>query len=470
MSALRRFVGLMSPPDTGRAFPVDPFVQIDRDLVIKKLRLDQRALENGERNYPPVDSPDLDDVEQEIVSEMHQIATRSQSEAASNHKVYGQRLSELSLLRELSSITVASECALGDFENLVVNVRGRLSVAMDQVRESHVELMEFKAEHGLRRPAHEGMRTSVAWATFLISALVETALNTMMLKVNDDYGYLGGFLAALVVASVNVGFSAFVGRLLFPHFFHRRIVNKLLALLLSTLWFALAICWNLLAAQFRDAKAAGLIEPDKQALVAMLETPFHLDSIYSYGLLVAGLLFSIIAAVTALKMKDPYPGYGDLFKRHQDRCRFYSDEIEDATNDLTAIRDEATTEATATRSELGVQFRERGQVIANREFHRVRYRDHQRHLEEICNSLLAHYRSKNVQARRDGMHPEHFKVRYQLHMGELPHSVDEPTTEAEVVKAEKSLSDSIVRIGTAYSEAIHSFTHLDTIKQELRRG
>jgi hypothetical protein len=291
-----------------------------------------------------------------------------------------------------------------------------------------------------------------------------------MLKVNDDYGYLGGLLAAVVVAAVNVGFSAFVGRLLFPYHFHRRMAQRIMAIVLTASWFVAVFSWNLLAAQFRDAKAAGLIDPDKQALVAFINSPFQLDSIYSYGLLVAGLIFAIIAAVTALNMKDPYPGYGDLYKRHEDRCHDYADEIEDATNELTQIRDEATIDATAIRSQLSVQFRERGQIITRREYHRTRFRDHQRELEECCNSLLEHYRSLNVQSRTDGAYPEHFRRGWRANVSELPHSADEPTTESEVRSAERSLTDAITRIGSAYNDAINSFKHLDTIKEELRLG
>lgn len=469
MSAFRKFVEMINPPDIGRAFPSDLFVQLDRGKIIEKLKLDERAAKNGQRNYPAIDAHGLDDVEQEIVAEVQQYATRSQNEAASNHKVYGQRLAELALLRQLASITVASERALGDLDNLVVNARGRLSVAADQVRESYRELMEFKKEHNLRRPAHEGVGALVAWATFALSGVVETALNTVMLKVNDDYGYLGGAFAALVVAAVNVGGSAFVGRSVFPYLYHRSVVKKSLAGIAATAWLALIVCWNLLAAQFRDAKAAGIVDPDKHALASFVQTPFQLEGIYSYGLLVAGILFSVVAAVTALKMKDPYPGYGDLYKRHFDRLHDYSDEIEKATAELTEIRDDATSDATEIKSALGVQFRERGQIVANREHHRLRFRDHQRHLEDTCNSALQHYRQKNLQSRTDGLCPTHFMTKYQFHVSELPHSAEEPTTEDEVRRAEASLTDSIVRIGAAYTTAIHSFKHLDAIKQEMRR-
>lgn len=470
MSALEMLKRFLRPLDTGSVVTTDPFVVIDRARAIEKLKLEERATHNGSRNYPAAQSTGLDEVEQDIVAEFQQLAARAQSEAASNHKVYGQRLSELSLLRELSSITSNSETALGDFRNLVMNVRGRLSLAEDQVRDSYQELLDFKTEHGLKRPAFKGVSSLVAWSTFLISGIVESILNSLMLKVNDDYGYLGGFLAAVVISSINVGMAAFVGRFLFPSHYHKSLVRKFVAWVLTAVWIAFALLWNLLAAHFRDVKAIGMEMPEKQALVEFVNGPWQLDSIYSYGLLALGIIFSIVAAVTALKMKDPYPGYGELYKRHEDRCREYSDHIEDATDELTVIRDEATSKADSIRRQLSVQFRERGQIIASREFHRNSYNNHQLHLEETCNGLLDYYRDRNRQARTNAEFPMHFNQRYQLNINQLPLPTDEPTIEKEVLAAQNSLSEAITRIGAAYGEAINSFRRLDVIKQELRHG
>lgn len=473
MSALEIFKKLLRslrPTDTGSVVTTDPFVVVDRPRAIEKLKLEERATRNGARNYPAAESTNLDEVEQDIVAEFQQLAARAQSEAASNHKVYGQRLSELSLLRELAGITTNSTTAHGDFRNLVMNVRGRLALAEDEVRDSYQELMDFKADHGLKRPAYKGVSGVVAWSTFLISGIVESVLNSLMLKVNDDYGYLGGFLAAVVISSINVGMAAFVGRFLFPSHYHKSLARKIFAWVLTSAWIAFALLWNLLAAHFRDVKAAGMEMPEKQALVEFINGPWQLDSIYSYGLLVLGIIFSIVAAITALKMKDPYPGYGELYQRHEDRCREYADKIEDATDELTVIRDEATSGAGSIRNQLSVQFGERGRIIASREFHRSSYHNHQRHLEETCNGLLDYYRDRNRQARTDARFPSHFNQRYPLNFNELPHPADEPTTEAEVLTAQNSLSKAITSIGAAYDEAIHSFKHLDLIKQELRRG
>lgn len=456
--------------DVTVALPSDPFIVIDRERAIARLRLQERAEENGSNNFPPPDSNSLDDVEQEIVAEMGEHASRAQIDAAANHRVYGERLSELALLRELSTITGASAQALGDYQATVINRKGQLSLAKDAIRESYQDLAEFKRENGLRRPAHKGIHPAYAWSTIGVSWFIESAFNTAFLRVNDDYGIIGGFIAAAVIAAVNVGLSAAVGRFWWPYLFHKRIFRRVAALMGTTVWLVGLFVWNLLAGHFRDAKAAGIPSPEAASLVLFQESPFQFDSIYSYGLLAAGIVFALIAARAAYKMDDPYPGYGAIYRRHEERCEEYAEEIEDSLEELTETRDSAIGAASATRDELRRQFGERGQIIAARDMQRGRYREHQDYLENVGNFLLSTYRAANIRARTDGKTPQSFKERWVLKRSDLPGDVDEPTIDAEVHRAQVILEESIQTIAAKYQSAIDSFEHLDKIKESLGNG
>jgi hypothetical protein len=465
--ALKKF---FRPTDVTIALPTDPFIVIDRARAIVNLKLDQRAEQNGGRNFPPPDSDALDDVELDIVSEISDYATRAQIDAAGNHRIYGERLSELALLRELSAISGESEQALGDYRATVINREGRLALAKDAIKESYQELANFKQEHGLNRPAHRGLHPAYAWSAIGISWFVESAFNTAFLRVGDELGLIGGFVAAAVVAAVNVFLSALVGRFWWPFLFHRNAVQKRLAIAGCSAWGVGLLVWNLLAGHFRDAKAAGRESPESAALDLFLSGPLQFDSIYSYGLLLAGIAFAILSATAAYKMDDPYPGYGAIYRRHEDRCAEYADEIELAMEELKETRDDAIDAANATRDQLGVQFRERGQILAARETHRARYREHQDYLEMVGNALLGHYRAANTKARPDGQVPSHFSTKWSLKRTELPLDPDEPTIDDEVMRAQQALENSITTIASAYRDAIESFEHLDKIKRSLGNG
>ena len=467
MTAFDKLKEFMSPTDVTKAMPSSPFVAIDREKAMAKLKLEERGKQNGERDFPPLDSDSLDDVEQEIVAELSEHAARAQIDATNNHRIYGQRLSELALLRELSTITGASSQALGDYRATVITRQGRLALAKDAIRDSYSELAEFKLDNRLSRPAHRGMNPIYAWSTVGVSWLIESVLNTTFLRVNDDFGLLGGFVAACVVAAINIFVSALAGRFFWPYLRHRSTIKKVTGAFFTLVWLLGIVLWNLLAGHFRDAKAAGTEAPESAAITYLLNTPFQFDSIYSYGLLVAGIVFAIVAAFAAFRTDDPYPGYGSIYRRHEERCDQYAEEIEESIDEIRDTRDQAIESASEIRSRLGAQFRERGQIIASRDSHRLSARNHQDYLEMIGNALLGHYQSVNMRSRPDGGVPVHFNRKWHLNRLDLPADVEEPTIDNEVLRAQQALEESITTIGKAFEAAIESFEHLDAIKRSM---
>lgn len=469
MSALKSLKQFFKPTDPGRALTTDPFIAIDRESAIKKLRIDERAKINGESNLPDERSTGFDEVESEIIAQITEFATRAHANAQNHLQIYGKRISELALLRELSAITGESRKAIADYRSTIIRREGRLSLAKDAIKESYQELADFKKDHGLRRPAHRGLLPIYAWSTIIVSLVVEALFNTAFLRVNDDLGLVGGFVAAIIVAAVNVGISAMFGRFAFPYLWHKDGDKKALASVGLAVWLVFLLVWNLLAAHFRDAKSDGLAEPEKQALELLINSPFGLTSIYSYGLLAAGFTFAFLSAIAAFKMKDPYPGYGDIYERHEQRCDEYADEIEIALDELEETRNDAIEDATATKANLGAQFRERGLIITNRLGLMTRYQNHLRYLEQMANTLLSHYRSENKR-HRVNQPPNHFNETWVLQYTDLPPPPDEPKIDDEVQRAQAALEQAIKQVSDAYDSAIEELEHLDAIKRSLGNG
>lgn len=463
LDALRSF---FRPLDTTVALPDSPFVVIDRDKTIEKLRLDKRAEEAGTNDMPPSDIDELDTVEIDIIAEIKEQLNRAQIEADNNLKVYAQRLAELALLRELSSVTGASETARGDYKTAVIGWRNRLANAADAIKASYQELAAFKEEHQLKRPAHDAPSAIYTWSTILISGILESFGNTAFLRVNDAFGLVGGFVAAVVVAAVNVGFSAFIGRVIWPYIFHRDRWKNLMALAGCMTWITLVIVWNLLAAHFRDAKALGLESPETQALQLLMTNPLGLTSIYSYGLLLLGIVFAMISAAAGFKMDDPYPNYGPIYRRHEQRCDEYAGAIEQALEQLQSIRDSRIGLLQNVRDHLRIQFAERGQILEARKALVSRFDAHLDYLETVTNSLLDHYRVANRRVRKSPA-PAHFNKPWRMSKVSLPPFAELPSIEEEVEAAQVALSQSIQTISNLYNEVIESFVSLEHIKGSL---
>lgn len=465
LKALREF---FSPSVDGVSPMDDPFVQIDRDSATEQLRLAQRGAELGAQDVPPTGAVSLDVVETEVISWIKDHLNRAQIDAGNHVRTYEHRLSELHLLQELAAIKSATEKALGDFKAEVLTWSNRLANRRDAIADSYSELRSFKRENNLSRPVHEVPTLVVPIGAIAFAWLAEALGNSIFLRVNDEMGLLGGVIAAMVIAAVNVAISVFVGKTVYPRT-NLPGADRVVAYAAIGLWVAFLLAWNIVAAHYRDAKSAGVPDPESAALAMATQSPLGLDSIYSWGLFIIGLLAAVVSARAGYRMDDPFPGYGDIGRRHKERCEDYAGEIGEATDELKAIRDEALEEAHSVKRELGQQFRERRRIIAAHSVFRRRYVEHQDHLEQMANGLLATYRHANRSA-RTAPPPRHFDERWTLARTHLPELNEEPVREADVEAAEKALDTAIDQISTAFDSSIRSFKPLDELKQELARG
>lgn len=465
-SALKKF---FIPTHHGLPPVDDPFVEIDQQGIVSSLRLVERGEERGKIDQPASNGPGLDVVEYEIVNLIGSELNRAQINARTQSQAYENRLADLQLLHEVGTIRAETVKATGDFNSLIIDWRNKLTPRRDAIRESYHDLRRFKAENGLERPAHEKPPGVVTFGSIAFSALAEVIGNAFFLRVNDDLGYLGGLIAALMVALINVGIAALVGWLVWPRTQLRDETQKLVARCSIGIWLAFVLVWNLFAAHFRDAKASGLLDPQSAAVDSLISSPFGLDGIYSWGLFIIGLAAAAFTARSAYNSDDPFPGYGERDRQHNSRCEEYADGVAEAIKNLTGVRDEAIDGARAVKDALNQQFRERDRI--HNAFNRfsTRFEQHQTRLEDVCNALLATYRDANIRSRKEAV-PSHFKQRYQCQRSHLDPLHDVKLREEDIGEANDALGNCIEELGREFDRAINSFEPLEKLKAELERG
>jgi len=469
MGAFETLRQFFSPKQSFVAPVDDPFIQLDRAEAAREMKLEERGTEQGTHDLPPADTRTFDHVEAEIIAQIRDHHSRAQIDAANQLRTYDGRLVQLGLLAELASIKSEAITAVSDFNAEVVNGRNRLATSRDAIAESYAELREFKKTNRLTRPAHAVPPKIATWGTILVSWLFETVANTFLLRLNDAMGFVGGFLAAGVVAALNVGVSAFVGRLVLPLTSHPQPLRRYGAFVGAAGWIALLGFWNLAAAHYRDAKSAGITNPEGEALSLMGSHPFALESLYSVGLLIVGIMCAVLAARAAYLMDDPYPGYGSISRRHGARCADYADDIEEATEELRSIRDDAIVRAEEVRSELGTQLRERDRVLAGRQAFCRRYEENSVQMEQTANALLELYRSANRRARAAPA-PPHFSEPWKMERAPLPDSHTPAAQQGELKGAENALEQAVLDIAKRFDSALESFESLEALKARLSDG
>lgn len=447
----------------------DAFIEIDKDGISKSLRLEERGKERGEIEVPAADETSFDVVEADIVSMIGNELNRSQVHVRNQVQAYGSRLSDLHLLYESGSIRAAAVKASGDFDTLVIDWRNRLSNRKDDIRQSYQDLTTFRSANGLDRPAHDKPSSIVTSGSIALSALVEVIGNAMFLKVNDELGYLGGVVAAFMIALINIGVGVLIGRAVWPRTHLKSQNSRRTAWGAISLWIIFLIIWNLFAAHFRDAKSEGLADPQAGALQSLINSPFGLDGIYSWGLLIIGIAAALIAARAAYRADDPFPGYGERDRHHRQRCDDYAAEVAEANRAMTEVRDDAINDATDVKRQLGTQSRERERIQTAYGGFARRFDEHQDRLEQAANYLLTVYRDANKRHRTEPS-PGYFKESYRLARSSAAPLHIPSLREEDVAHANAALDACIDEVAVKFREAINALEPIDQLKAELERG
>jgi hypothetical protein len=86
--------------------------------------------------------------------------------------------------------------------------------------ETEREREAFRGEHGLHRTAHLPSSHVLHVGVLLTLLIVEAMLNGYLLAAGDEFGLLGGFFQAVIIAVLNIGGGFLSGRVTVPWLIH----------------------------------------------------------------------------------------------------------------------------------------------------------------------------------------------------------------------------------------------------------
>lgn len=462
MGAVSRLKTVLARPSSFEVTVDNPFLHFDIEGVARDLRLEDRGAQNGAQNLPASDARRNDSVEEEISNRVRRVWQEANSEADRWFLACDQRISNLSLLTQLPMIESSAIQTESQIKAEVAQATLRLTTARDAVTQSYAQLRAFQRAHNLNRPAKLVPSPVLTYGTILMTWIVETAANSMLLRQNDDLGLLGGIAAAAVVGLINIGVAVFVGRNILPQLNLRSSVRGWFVGL-TGLWGLFLVLWNLFAAHYRDAKVAGVEGPEFAAASMMTSFP---ASIYSWGLLILGIIFAIVAAIAAYRLSDPFPGYAEVWREHEQRCADYAGEIEDASDELKELHDDASDEFKNFRTGLAQQLADQGRALTGRNAFAQRLTRFHGELEQAGRQLLAIYRDRN-RAARTTLPPGHFESNFALPPPNIPPAPGAAVTPADVERGDRIVSTAQQKISDAYLCGVQGFETLEALKARL---
>jgi hypothetical protein len=470
MKALEKLKDLLVSSEQIHSVGISQFLPLNLDKVKKDLKLEEKAKDNGSKQLPSSESDDFDEVESAIINVIETERARCLNEFNDHLTTYNQRLANLNIEARLTQVTLAAKEAKGDFKEQINQGQDDLITSRDNLKEhaSHVE--NFKRENGLARPAHYPSSKLFHWGIIAILYIGEAFLNAQFLAVGNEFGLLGGFGEAIMIAFLNIGGALFIGRTVVPWLWHKKIVWKLLGTVLTASFVVANGALNVFVAHYRDALANTM--SDQAAMLAVssfIADPFNIHDFKSWMMVGVGCFFALIALLDGFGMDDPYPNYGHWDRRRRRAYETYADKKAYLFDDLKQTRETASTGLAQLKDDLVKRRQEHDSIIANRSNLLTNFDTHQNYLESCGRELITLYRARNREA-RNTTPPKHFDRAWHLDRKvtpAVPASIFSDKHLNEVMaEASATIQSAITDVMEAFDQAIDRIDQINSILSE----
>jgi hypothetical protein len=256
--------------------------------------------------------------------------------------------------------------------------------------------------------------------------------------------------------------------------FHRNNVRKLLGVLFSVGLMIFILGLNLALAHYRVF--AHTMEPDAAMAAAWSQLfsreIFAISDIKSAGMVAMGILFSFIAMVEGYIWRDPYPGYAAITSHLHAAEDAFHDEVDDKIAALKDVQTDFVDKIKAARAQIRDKRQQIPIVLGERKRLISRFSAHIAHLQDVGRSMLATYRTANMNA-RGGTGPKRFQEGSWVLDGFDKIETDDDIWQApdsEWQEANDALETSIDRLQTAYETALSWIRAQDARKPEINAG
>ena len=231
------------------------FQQLDVSATTERLRLVERAEENGRENQPPSDASQPDAVESEIIGVAHEEYSRAIDRYRQGLENYDRRINGTAIGTLGVEIIGAAQDAVSEYGRVALQAHDEISIQRKNLDEVEREFEEFRAANKLSRGCRSPDGHFIHVGTILLILVADSIINGYFLSSRDEFGLLGGVLQAIIVAGANVALGLLAGRLAIPNLIHRSPARRAGGLVLLTVLLALIVGLNLSFAHYRDVFA-----------------------------------------------------------------------------------------------------------------------------------------------------------------------------------------------------------------------
>jgi hypothetical protein len=371
-----------------------------------ELNLVAEAARLGAAGLPATDETRLSAPEAQIVHRIERARLDYIDWANLRLRILSEDLSRLDV-RPVVNRALQADAEFARAASALLDVRESDMRALEQAAmRREQELAEFRQRNRLRRDAHypTGGKLFFRCALLAFLILIEGVANAFFFAQGVATGLLGGFITALLLASVNVLHAVLQGRFTLPFLFHANFLLKLFGLAALVVTLALIGVIGLGISHYRDALS---VDAENAALVAintLKATPFALHDLMSWALFAVSLLSATIALFDGLFMSDAYPLYGYKTKRSREAELELAEGLDELREELNELRDGALKQLNDSAIQVQRLLTQQESLIQTKEGSKARLFTALHDAEHCMDALLALFRQEN-QLHRGGRPP-----------------------------------------------------------------
>jgi hypothetical protein len=389
------------------------FSKIDVDKVIKSENIDRLGRETGEKELPPTNATPYDANESKIILKFKDELSESYRKAKDKIAGLNNRISKIDINPDFQNIENLPEKIKKQAANLINEFGSRLITVKEARDQLSLDLKEFQSTNNLSSLPDYPESKFLSITILVAIVFIESVGNGYFFAKGNEFGFLGGYTQALIVASANVAFAFFWGYLAIPQMNSVNKTKKYLGIISIPTYLLIAISFNLFVAHYRDELSLSFEGANFRAISAFLETPFFLKDFDSFILFFIGLIISVIALMDGYKFDDKYPGYGRIYRRYKEAERKYHLCCSNIVKSLHKLKtqsleelDDLSENYKKDYNHLNIQLSTKNKLIDL-------YEQHYQHLEGVCDVVLKHYRHANSSSRKTPA-PKYFDENFSM--------------------------------------------------------
>jgi hypothetical protein len=476
-TALSKLLKTFKTPQHDYKISTELFGQFDANKVAIELDLEKKGAEKGAENKPAASSQIPDEIESQISERLESAKTNATEIAENQIQTYSDRISNLDFEGHFAKLRQVGPSVINEIQIKTDLGLNNMNKRRKKLLDIGKEYDHFRKKNGLEfrtakmsRPKENAIRK----AALFLMVIIETYLNGYLLSKSNVSGLIGGIFEAFSFAFLNVGISILIAIVLIKPIIKPGLLWKIIGLFGIISWLSVILIINLALAHFRETSGAFIGGAGSDVIQRLLERPFDIKEIKSWGLFVVGAFFASCTLYDVITYSDIFPGYTKLQEKWDNEQEEYKWEFEKCLNEITFIKEDYEDNLKRISDDLTIRQQELDKIITGKNRLLAVYESHHEHLQRSADVLFSAYFESNKLSRTKAA-PKRYNAQYKiskvkLSSGENFSSTETKKIKKKIVDAKKLLDEQIAGVFDAVTISIKQYNTIDKLDEGQKNG